>query len=177
MDNDLSRIKASLQLFDNLECCSTSLNGNFDDMDTALALVDLDKMRCHVINCLTAMHLIEIEKKIKKGFVINYDYELVKSKVFHAANSMIVDEKFGSNEAVVKSILSGFPNPDEGIAFKEQSWLPIHFAIALGVRKKISEDDIRIMFSADPLVETAEAAADVSIVFQQSSRCALQIAD
>jgi hypothetical protein len=43
---------------------------------------------------------------------------------------MIVDEKFDSNEAVVKTILSGFPNPDEGIAFKVKSWQPIHFAIA-----------------------------------------------
>mmetsp|Transcript_34759 Transcript_34759/g.33083 ORF Transcript_34759/g.33083 Transcript_34759/m.33083 type:complete len:91 (-) Transcript_34759:766-1038(-) len=89
MDNDLSRLKASLQLFDNLECCSPSLNRNFDDMNTALALVDLDKMRCHVINCMTAIHLIEIEKKIKEGVVINDDYELVKSKVFYASTLMI----------------------------------------------------------------------------------------
>jgi hypothetical protein len=89
MDNDLSRLKTSLKLFDNRESCSTSLNRNFDDMDTALALVDLEKLRCHVINCLTAIHLIEIKKKIKEGVVFNDDYELVKSKVFYASTLMI----------------------------------------------------------------------------------------
>jgi hypothetical protein len=82
MDSDLSRLKASLQLFENLESGSTSLNGKFDDVATVLALVDLDKMRCHVMNCLTAIHLIEIEKKIKEAVVLNDRYELVKSKVF-----------------------------------------------------------------------------------------------
>lgn len=54
MEDNLRRLKASLQLFDKLECCSSSMNGNFNDMSAALALVDLDKMRCYIINCVTA---------------------------------------------------------------------------------------------------------------------------
>jgi hypothetical protein len=61
MDDDLCRLKASLQLFDKLECCSSNLNGNFDNVYAALALVDRDKMRRHIINCLTALHLVETQ--------------------------------------------------------------------------------------------------------------------
>jgi hypothetical protein len=57
MDDDLRRFKASIQLFNELECCPRSLNGNFNNVDAALALVDRDKMRCHIINCLTALYL------------------------------------------------------------------------------------------------------------------------
>jgi hypothetical protein len=32
-------------------------------MDAALALVDIDKMMCHLINCLTALYLVQTEKR------------------------------------------------------------------------------------------------------------------
>jgi hypothetical protein len=67
MDDTVRRLKASLQLFDKLECYSSVMNGDFEDVDTALSLVDIDKMRCHVINCLIALHLVCIEKKTKES--------------------------------------------------------------------------------------------------------------
>jgi hypothetical protein len=58
-DEDLRRLKASLQLFDKLNCCFSSLNENFDDVYVALALLEEDKMRCHIINCLIALTLMQ----------------------------------------------------------------------------------------------------------------------
>jgi hypothetical protein len=55
------QLKAAMALFGRLHCCSLhldgsdSLNGDIDDVDAALALVDEDKIRCHVINCLMAL--------------------------------------------------------------------------------------------------------------------------
>jgi hypothetical protein len=137
IDDDLRRLKASVQLFDKLECCSGNLNGDLNNVDAALALVDVDKMRYHIINCLTALYLVEAQIRRSDETVGDGNYELVKGKVFNASISMINDYKFDSDEAVVSTILSSFPFPDEGNMSDERSWLPQHFAIALGVRNKI----------------------------------------
>jgi ankyrin repeat protein len=174
MDEDLRRLKASLQIFDKFECCSSSLNGDFDDVFTALALVDEDKMRCHIFNCLIALNFIHTEKR-KTDTADDDNYEMVKAKVFNAAIPMILDDEFDSNEAVVKTILSSFIFPDGNIIADKSSWFPQHFAIALGVRNRISEDDIRIMLSVDPLPtqRLSKREGDEVIVYDESGRTAL----
>jgi hypothetical protein len=176
MDNNLSRLKASLQFFDKLNCCSSNLNGDFDNVFTALALVDEDKMRRHIFNCLIALILVHTEKR-KNDRADVRNYEMVKGKVFNAAISMILDDKLNSNEAVVKTILTGFPLPDENTISDKHSWFPQHFAIALGVRNKISEDDIRIMLSVDPLPTQRlnKRGGDAVIMYDESGRCALHL--
>jgi ankyrin repeat protein len=91
---------------------------------------------------------------------------------------MINDDKFDSDEAIVSSILSSFPFPGEGNVSDERSWLPQHFTLALGVRNRISEDDIRIMLSVDPLPTqrlSNREAADVYTKCDESGRCALHL--
>jgi hypothetical protein len=170
MDDNLSLLKASLQLFDKLNCCSSSLNGDFDNVFKALALVDEDKMRCHIFNCLIALNLVHTEKR-KNDTADDGNYEMVKGKVFNVAISMILDDEFDSDEAVVKTTLSSFPFSDK------QSWFPQHFAIALGVRNKISEDDLRIMLSVDPLPtqRLSKREGDAVLMCDESGRCALHL--
>jgi hypothetical protein len=95
-----SRIKASLHFFDKHNCCSSNLNRKIDDVDAALALVDEDKMRCLIIKCLTALLLVQEEKWNKRQDSDEENYELVKSKVFNKAISMIVDDKFDRDVTV-----------------------------------------------------------------------------
>jgi hypothetical protein len=45
MDDNLRRLKASLQLFDKLECCSSNLKGDFKDVGMALNLVHTEKWK------------------------------------------------------------------------------------------------------------------------------------
>jgi hypothetical protein len=66
MEEDDRRIKAALQLFNRLNCCSGTLKGNIDNLDTALRLVDLDKMRFLIINCLIAFYLVQKAQSIKR---------------------------------------------------------------------------------------------------------------
>jgi hypothetical protein len=101
------------------------------------------------MKCLTALHLVQKEKRNKRKDSKKENYEFVKSKIFNAAISMIIGDKFDSNEGIVGTIISGLL--DERKMFDKQSWLPQHFAIALAVRNKISEDDLRVIFSVDPL--------------------------
>jgi hypothetical protein len=178
-DEDLRRLKASLQLFDKLNCCSSSLNVNFDDVYAVLALAEEDKMRCHIINCLIAFTLIQTEKrKNETADSADYNYDMVKGKVFNAAISMILDDELNSHEAVVKKIiLTDFPFPSENKISDKQSWFPQHFAIALGVRNKISEDDIRIMLSADPspMHRLGKREGGAYIMRVKRGRCALHL--
>jgi hypothetical protein len=177
MDDDLRRLKASLQLFDKLECCSSSLNGNFNNVDAALALIDRDKMRRHIINCLTALYLVETQIQGSDETVDDENYELVKGKVFSASISMISEDTFDSDEAIVSTLLSSFPFPDDGNVSNERSWLPQHFTLALGVRNEISEDHIRIMLSVDPLPtqRLSKREGDAVIMCDESDRCALHL--
>jgi hypothetical protein len=142
------QIKASYELFDKLKCCSENLNGDFSDEETLLALVQEDKMRCHILNCLAALTVIQIQRKIKQKAVDidNERRELVKRKVFGAACSMMFDSEF---EVGYETIISSFP--DEGKMSDERSWLPMHFAIALFVENKITEEDVHVLHITDPL--------------------------
>lgn len=62
LDDDY-RIKSSLRLFDDLKCRCDSVDKDSNDQDykddvyynTVLSLVDEDKMRRHIINCITAL--------------------------------------------------------------------------------------------------------------------------
>jgi hypothetical protein len=54
MNDNNKRIKASFELFDRLKCCLKDLNVNFDN-DTALALMEEDKMRCLILNCIAGL--------------------------------------------------------------------------------------------------------------------------
>lgn len=105
-----SRMRASFKLFDNLKCCSKELKGNFDNEDAALALVDEDMMRCHILNCLAALNLVQVHKEKKTAVADNEKYQVVKRKVFDASIAMIINDEFESNQAVVDIILSAFPN-------------------------------------------------------------------
>ena len=94
------RISASYELFDKLECRSEDLNGDFSD-DGALALVEEDKMRCHIMNCLAALSVVQIQRKrIQKTSDNNNNemHELVKMKVFGAACSMMIATEFDNDE-------------------------------------------------------------------------------
>jgi hypothetical protein len=146
-------------------------------VDAALALVDRDKMRRHIINCLTALDFVETQIQGNNETVDDENYELVKGKVFNASISMISDDKFDGDEAIISTILSSFPFPDEGNVSDERSWFPQHFALALGVRNRISEDDIRIMLSVDPLPthRLSKREGDAVIMCDESGRCALHL--
>lgn len=109
MDDNDSRIKASLQLFCKLNCISSNFNGDFDDLAAALVLVDVEKMRCHLINCLIALYSVETQNEKTAIVADNDDYELVKCKIFNASLRMILDQEFDSDEADINTILSDFP--------------------------------------------------------------------
>jgi hypothetical protein len=142
-DND-ERTKASFQLFVRLKCCRTDLNVDFDN-DTALALMEIDKMRCLILNCIAGLCIVETEKSKKNGSEIN-KHELMKRKVFAAAVSMMMNyESVTSKDQ--DAIISAFP--DE--MTDERSWLSMHCAVALTDENKISQEDILISQAANPL--------------------------
>jgi hypothetical protein len=148
MDNSQNnrRIKASYELFDRLKCCSIDTIGNLDD-EAALAFIEEDKMRCHILNCMAGLRRLYIQKK--KLNSTDSKQESVKRKVFNAAIAMIIDAENDGDQAVINNLLSVFP--DEKTMTDERSWLPMHFAISLSVENKISEEDVHVLHAIDPL--------------------------
>jgi ankyrin repeat protein len=144
-DND-KRIKASFQLFDRLKCCLADLNGD-SDIVTALALMEKDKMRCLILNCLAALHIVQIERSKHNGSETN-EHELLKRKIFAEAISMMMRDEGVKNQDQ-NAIVSAFP--DDSKMTDERSWLPMHYAVALTVENKISEKDVLILHAANPL--------------------------
>jgi hypothetical protein len=145
----MARIKAISQLFDEVKCSSGTWRRRIlDDCDIAeiLSLLDEEKMKCHIINCLAALQIVRIEKKRLLEISINKKHELVKKKVFQGACLILMDDEFS---AMKNPILDTFP--DKSKMTSGQSWLPMHFAIVLYVENKISEEDVHTLYSIDPL--------------------------
>jgi ankyrin repeat protein len=143
MFNENELIAAALSLFNKLQCSSGEGVG--------LASADEDKMRCHIINCLTALRLIQIQNAKTEDSEKNRKYKSVKRKIFRKAISLIIEDvsESDSDQEIVNTIL--FPFPDLSMINDERSWLPMHFAIALNIGDEISEDDVFTLLSADPL--------------------------
>jgi hypothetical protein len=128
MNNNDKRIKASFQLFVRMKCCKSNLNVDFDN-DTALALMEEDKMRCLILNCMAGLHVVEIEKSKKNGFEIN-EHELLERKVFETAISMMMSGE-SVNDQDQNAIALVFP--DDSKMTDERSWCPMHCAVVLSV--------------------------------------------
>jgi hypothetical protein len=63
MDEDLGRIWASFKLFAELSCLYRGREEeDHNNYEEALELVDEDMMRCHIINCLTALLIVQIHR-------------------------------------------------------------------------------------------------------------------
>lgn len=148
MDN-ATRTKYSYELFNDLNCCSENLNGNYSD--TALAFVLEDMMRCLILNCLAALSVIQMER-MKEQEVKSNAYkkrEILKRKLFRAACLMMMDTEFDNDEVVTTTVLSTFP--DKSNISDERSWLPLHFAVAAYVQNEISAEDVYVLHTIDLL--------------------------
>jgi hypothetical protein len=131
-------VKAAYELFDELKCCSDGprRNGDFAS-DVALALLDVEKLKCHIINCSAALNVVEVKTRHLKAIApANDQRELVRKKVFEGACSIIINADYDTNQTVIKkSVLSAFP--DKSKMTNGQSWLPLHFAIVLFAEGKV----------------------------------------
>jgi Trk K+ transport system NAD-binding subunit len=135
-------IEAAYNLFDELKCCSDGPRSNGDfTSDAALALFDVEKIKCHIINCLAALSIVEIATRHLKA-PANERHELLKRKVFKGACSVLINAELDTNQTVSKrSVLHAFP--DMSKMTNGQSWMPMHFAIVLFAEGNISEEDVQ----------------------------------
>jgi hypothetical protein len=81
--------------------------------------------------------------------VAHEQYISAKNRVFVSALSTIMDDKesFDDDNCLLKSLLAPFPDKEK--MTDGHSWLPLHFALALG--NKVREADVHILQSQDPL--------------------------
>lgn len=141
-----SRIDESFSLFRDVNCFPMYVDLQKGVNDAALILGAIENMRCHILNCLAALSVIQIEAK---KLIASDDErrESVKRKVFCAACSMMIETELDNDEVVMTTLLSAFP--DSSKMSDEKKWLPMHFTVVLFINNKISAEDVHMMHSVD----------------------------
>jgi hypothetical protein len=79
----------------------------------------------------------------------NVKHDMLKRKVFAKACLLMIETESDSDEVVVNTVLSSFP--DKSKISDERTWLPMHFAMALFLQNKISAEDVHMMYTTDVL--------------------------
>jgi mannitol/fructose-specific phosphotransferase system IIA component (Ntr-type) len=82
---------------------SSNVDFKIFDHDAVLALVDFDKMRqCHIINCLAALSVVMMQKKIRQKVLNSNEYDLLKQKIFGSAScSVMIDTEFDDDDSIL----------------------------------------------------------------------------
>ncbi len=87
-------IDLTIELFKKMECTS----GCLPEIGTkrqkeAIKMLDAEKMRCHILDCLVALRRIQRYERILEISNANEQYECAKKRIFASAVSMILDEE------------------------------------------------------------------------------------
>jgi DNA modification methylase len=97
-------ISPSYNLFKDMQYIIENDDEN-DNNDPETLDYDFKKMRCHMVNCLVALH--RVQKVTRKLIIDNGDkeYESAKSRIFNSAISMINGELVDDSDQIFKSLL------------------------------------------------------------------------
>jgi hypothetical protein len=138
-------ISSSIELFKNMPCLAEGADIECD----GVKILDEEKIRCHILDCLVAFRRVQRQIRRLKMSSGNEQYESAKKRIFASAVSMILDEEtpIESDQCVFSTLLASFPDKDKRA--DGRGWLPMHYAIALG--NKVREEDIYEVHSADLL--------------------------
>ena len=163
---ETARKKRSFQQFIKLKCVKTGHEDlDIDAVDFDITLLDVRKMKAHILDCVTALGLVQQElvgqeqaSTLREGEQQTLTKEaqavLLSNKVFKAslsitATAMLHDsiEVPKENNAVVR-LLRSFP--DEKKVTDGRSWLPLHWAVVAG-EMGITEADVKLVYASDPM--------------------------
>lgn len=135
-DSDLhfaGRFTLSSELFKNMRCVSEAADTECDDVK----ILDEDKMKRHIIDCLVALRRVQRFKRMHKICKENEQYETAKRRIFASAISMIIDEQspIESDQDIFSSLLAPFPGKKKRT--DDHSWLPMHLKhLFLGIKSE-----------------------------------------
>jgi hypothetical protein len=126
-------------------------DNDVDDSEAGSEMLDEEKMRSLILDCVVALSRVQREKKEnrkQKTSDADEQHENAKNRVFTTAISMVMDnDESLDTDPALTSLLVSFP--DRKKTTDGRSWLSLHFALALG--DKVKEDDVRILYSYDPM--------------------------
>jgi hypothetical protein len=153
IDNDdhfQGSISLSYKLFKDLKCVIDDPFEVDEDGKENLLLMDEDRIRGHILDCLVALRRVQKAKRIIKTSMANKQYEIVEQRVFASAVSTIMDdgECSDARHSILTSLLAPFPDNEK--MTDGRSWLPLHIAIGLGDEVKV--EDVHKIYLHKPLV-------------------------
>jgi hypothetical protein len=131
----------SCQFFKELKCLIADyIDDNSGECD--LQMFDVDKMMCHILDCLVALRKIQRGKRILK-MSKNEQHEKAINRLFASVISTIMsdEESVEGDHRILISLLASFPDKEK--MTDGRSLLPLHFALALG--DVVREEDVHIL--------------------------------
>ena len=162
---ETARKKRCFELFIKLKCVKNGVEAvDADDVD--VTQLDEEKMTAHLIDCYAALGVVQQERIRKNqplivregGQALSTDMQAVRNKVLKASIRVLDDELVhdgtllpaSGRPRAVKQLLRAFP--DESKQTDGRGWLPLHWAIAMGMSAAgISEEEMKILYASDPM--------------------------
>ena len=161
---ETARKKRSFQQFIKLKCVKNGAKKlNADAVDFDITLLDVRKMKSHILDCVAALGIVQqelvshelasVQREGKESLTKETQAVLLSNKVFKAslsimATAMLHDsiERPKENKTSVR-LLRAFP--DESKMTDGRSWLPLHWAIVAD-DMGITEADVKLVYASDP---------------------------
>ena len=153
-----ARKKRCFQQFVKLKCVTSGheeeeLDADADDFD--ITLLDVSKMKAHILDCAAALSLVEQERVRQDKPLILQEGEQPLTVETQAALDRIfttVAKRFLDQSAVpsrsfsMKQLMRAFP--DDSKLTDGRGWLPLHWALVID---NVTEADVKLVCTSDPL--------------------------
>ena len=158
----IERKRRCIRQFIKLKCVKSGHEELDDDAhDFYIMLLDVRKMKNHILDCVAALGIVQQElvsheqRYIREGEKsLAMETQEASNKVFKAslltmATAMIHDGTEPSEQsASIDSLLRAFP--DESKQSDGRSWLPLHWAVVAG-ETSVAEEDVKTVYTSDPM--------------------------
>ena len=164
VDDPEWRARESFRQFINLKCLKSGheeLDIDADDFD--ITLLDVRKMKTHILDCVAALGIVQQELVYQEQELVLQEGDqslteeaqavLLSNKVFKASLSIMATAMLHDSIEVPKQsnsivrLLAAFP--DDSKMIDGRSWLPLHWAVVAD--EKISEADVNMIYISDPM--------------------------
>ena len=153
---ETARKKRCFQQFIKLKCVKTGrqwLNADADDFD--ITLLDVSKMKAHILDCAAALSLVEQEcVRQDKPLILQVgeqpltvETQAALNRIFTTVAKRLLDQSVvPSSNFGMKQLMRAFP--DDSKLTDGRGWLPLHWALVVD---GVTEADVKLLYTSDPL--------------------------
>ena len=162
---ETARKKRSFQQFIKLKCVKNGAKKlNADAVDFDITLLDVRKMKSHILDCVAALGIVQQELVSQEQALVQREggqplsketqAVLLSNKLFKASLSITATAMLHDSIEVPKQsssivrLLGVFP--DDSKQTDGRGWLPLHWAVVAD-KEIVTQDDVKLVCTSDPM--------------------------